>query len=151
MNTPAAAPLKQLLASHLQTLQTLLVTLEQERGALEAQDVDVLERLTAEKSTAAGQLRDLGLALERLRSSSTTEPMDRWLTAHPQGAGEWQQIRDIGSRCQAANRENAVHLEARMRRTRGRLNALRGDDTPAPLYDQAGPATGYTRRLLGQA
>lgn len=148
MNT--AAPLKQLLADHLETLQTLLVTLDQERGALHEQEVEILERLTAEKSAAAGRLRELGLSLERLRAGITAEPLDRWLSRHPDGAADWQQIRELGQRCQAANRENAAHLEARMRQTRGRLQALRGETAP-PLYDQAGPTAAYSRRLLGQA
>lgn len=146
----APATLTSILDAHVQTLQTLLVTLDRERGALHEQDAGVLEQLTAEKSEAAGRLRDLGLSLERLRAGATAEPLDRWLTQHPQGAAGWQHIRELGARCQAANRENAAHLEARMRQTRGRLQALRGETAP-PLYGQAGPVADHARRLLGQA
>ncbi|MFA5942016.1 MAG: flagellar protein FlgN [Sinimarinibacterium sp.] len=141
------------LSAHLDCARLLETALQEEHGALLANDVAALEKITQAKSAASERLDELGNSLQRLRGEAGAPDIDALLTrSDPGSAGRWKELIELARRCAGANRDNAVLLDARSHQIRNALRLIHGNAGGSETYGRGGnTASAFGPRSLGSA
>lgn len=150
----AAFQLHDNLSQHLACSKVLLNTLDEERIALQSNDLSQLERVSVTKASAAEMLRRLGVELTRLRERSPAKTMAELCARFPDRpnlARDWSELMSLAAQCQRRNQENAALLDARQQQVRTSLRVLRGDPVPGTYARGGAQAMGLAPRTLGSA
>lgn len=128
--------LQQVVAAQIHCAERLLDTLESERLALIAEDVDELRESCARKLELSRQLQRLGERMEQLRPAprrSLDTPSD------VERIGEdWQRLRRLAERCDRANRLNGALVDSREAQLRTALAALHPQSVTQAIYGRSG-------------
>lgn len=111
-------------------VEQLSDALREERTALEAADVDALNRAGASKHSLMLKLEQLDS--ERLQLSQGAPEASREL------APLWQQILQSLRACQQLNQRNGQLVGVRLQQVRKALAVLTGNDAEASVYGRAG-------------
>lgn len=155
MSAQLAQHVTENLEAHHACAQRLATALQEERGALLANDIAALQRVTAAKAAASEQLEVLGITLERLRSNAGADSIDA-LMARSDASGRfrarWTDVIALARDCAAANRDNAALLDARSGQLRAALRMIGGATGADQTYGrEGGTAPGFAPRTFGSA
>ncbi len=133
--------------------------LEDERRALETQDLDGLEAVVASKSACTERLRTLDQQridlCKRLGFDTAphqmTEVID-WCDADGIISDRWEQLLVLAAEGSALNMTNGAIIRVRQQQFESSLSILRGGTRGAGTYGQNGEDTGdFDRRSLAEA
>lgn len=152
------APLLHLITEDIDAAQRLLQLIEDEFQALEARDLEHLQRLLDAKLPLLQQLEQNGKQRSQLLvNAGVSGDREGLATLLALGSVEEQTLArsdELGAlleNCKQANLRNGRIIRNSQQATGRLLDILRGQDTPS-LYDRRGSATQSTRqRPLSQA
>lgn len=134
MNSSLQAELDQALTATVGEMrlavEQLADALQAERGALEAANVDTLNRAGADKHALMLRLEQLDA--ERVQLSQGAPGASRTL------APMWQQILQSLRACQQLNQRNGYLVGVRLQQVRKALAVLTGNDVEPSVYGRAG-------------
>ncbi|MBB4866154.1 flagella synthesis protein FlgN [Pseudomonas nitritireducens] len=146
-----------LINGDIEAASTLLQLIDDEYQALQARDLDALQKLLDSKLPLLQQLEQNG----RIRTQALLQAglsADRsglaqiaQATGNAQLSARAEELSALLARCQDANQRNGRIIRSGQTSTERTLDILRGQDTPR-LYDRYGGSTQGTRqRPLSQA
>ena len=133
--------------------------LVEEKAALEAQDLDTLDDVVANKSHCVTELQ----ALDSQRTSlcvdagfgegpDQMEQVMRWCDTDAVIANSWNHLIELATECNALNMTNGAIIRARQHQIHSSLSVLRGESPEAVTYGrEAGGAAPIQRRSLAEA
>ncbi len=133
--------------------------LEEERRALETQDLDGLDGVVADKSACVERLRALDQRrieiCEQLGFANGPQQMTElieWCDEDGLISSRWEQLLVLAAEGSALNMTNGAIIRVRQQQFESSLSILRGS-TPGPgTYGQNGEETGdFDRRSLAEA
>ena len=134
-------------------------SLEDERHALAAQDIDALNAAIENKSRCVAKLQTLEQERRRLCSQSgygeSTEHMRQmmaWCDDNSVVANGWEQLMAIASDCSSLNMTNGAIIRVRRDQIESSLSVLRGGTPGTDIYGRDGTgSSGVSQRSLAEA
>ncbi|MEM6512654.1 MAG: flagellar protein FlgN [Pseudomonadota bacterium] len=128
-------------------------SLDKEKTALAAQDMDALMAAIEEKGTQVRELQVLDIKRSELCRESGfadgPEQMDRftaWCDRDTEVAGTWSQLIALAEECNTLNLSNGAVIRVRRQQVDDGLSILRGQAPGTPTYGR----NGVNRDGLGQ-
>lgn len=120
-------------------------TLEDERNALEKQDMSALQSAIDSKAKCVDELRSMDEERKTLctRSGFPAGPeqmqlMIEWCDRDSVITGCWQHLMDIASECDALNATNGAIIRSRKQQIENSISIVRGDDPSMDTYNHRG-------------
>ena len=134
-------------------------SLQDERAALEADDLDALQLAVDNKTRCVSELRQLERERSDIASEMGFDPgaaqMDDLTRELGQDAtikSRWQHLLDVASECNTLNMSNGAIIRIRKQQVDAGLAVLRGAEPTAEIYGFDGAsAPGYDKRSLAEA
>ena len=134
-------------------------TLQNERRALEEQDIDELDQVVATKSDCVSKLQQLESRRQALCEASGFHPgpdqMEQlvdWCDEDSTITRCWSQLMDIAAECNALNLTNGAIIQMRSQMMASNLAVLRGADPEPDTYERQGrDAAATNQRSLAEA
>ena len=151
---PADAPLARqklvkVIGDSVVLAETLIETLGNERGALEAQDMDALQDVLARKTQCVESLRQL----DQRRSAICTgagfadgdDQMDHiieWCDENHAVADGWRHLVNLAVECNRRNMTNGAIIRARKQQIESAMAIVRGGSANSDTYSRQGVEPG---------
>jgi flagellar biosynthesis/type III secretory pathway chaperone len=134
-------------------------SLEEERIALEDQDIDALNAVLSKKSTCAEQLQALdqqrGAICKHLGFQDGPDQMQQlidWCDEDRLVSSRWAELVDIAAQGSALNLTNGAIIRVRQQHFESSLSVLRGVAPGSDTYGRNGEDSGdFSRRSLAEA
>ena len=133
--------------------------LEDERRALEAQDIDSLHAVVESKTACADKLRSLDAKRAALCEACgfATGPnqmtaLIEWCDADDVIGRRWEELKVLAAEGSTLNMTNGAIIRVRQQQFESSLSILRGGEPGADTYCRNGEESGdYSRRPLAEA
>ncbi|MCP4299194.1 MAG: flagellar protein FlgN [Gammaproteobacteria bacterium] len=134
-------------------------SLENERKALETQDIDALDAVVNSKSTCAENLqlldRKRGALCQACGFSDGPDQMQQlidWCDEDGLISSRWEQLLDVAAEGNALNLTNGAIIRVRQQQFESSLSVLRGVMPGSDTYSRNGEESGdFSRRSLAEA
>lgn len=134
-------------------------SLEDERRALEAQDVNALDTVVGKKSASAEKLHTLdqqrGALCQQWGFPDGHDQMQQlidWCDEDQLVSTRWAELVDIAAEGSALNLTNGAIIRVRQQHFESSLSVLRGTAPGSDTYDRNGEESGdFSRRSLAEA
>ena len=139
--------------------QALKESLEEERAALETQDIATLESIVAKKTRCAETLRALDQERDTLCQQwgfavgpDQMQQVIDWCDESQTVSSRWAQLIDVAAEGSALNLTNGAIIRVRQQHFESSLSVLRGIAPGAKTYSRDGEGSGdFSRRSLAEA
>lgn len=151
--------LERILGDSIECALELKNILEDERSALEQQDIVALTETAAVKEKYIRQLQELETQRSKVSTDSgfDAEPAEmpalaRWCDDDSLIIGSWRHLMEIARRCSELNLTNGAIIRMRRHQIDSSLSILRGSHFEADTYGPRGvEATSFGRQRLADA